>query len=79
VREELEQKGGRVTPVILRTFEDLCASQDRLQLLKSRHRNSAAFDAGAEVIRHGNGEMTPEQVELAEEVARLHRERTGKI
>jgi len=78
VREEIEQKGRTVMPVILRTFEELCASQDRLQLLKSRHRNSAAFDAGAEVMRHGGGAMTPDQMEMADEVARLHRERTGK-
>jgi len=78
VREEIEQKGGRVGPVILRTFEEMCAAQDRLQLLKSKHRNSAAFDAGAEVMRHGNGKMTLEQLEMADEVARLHRERTGK-
>jgi hypothetical protein len=76
VREELEQKGGQVIPVILRTFEEMGAAQDRLQLLKSRHRNSAAFDAGAEVMRHGNGTMTAEQLEMADEVARMHRERT---
>ncbi len=76
VREEVEQKGGKVMPVILRTFEEMGAAQDRLQLLKSRHRNSPAFDAGAEVVRLGNGTMTPEQLEMADEVARLHRERT---
>lgn len=78
VREELERREGRARPVILRTFEELCASQDRLQLLKSRHRNSPGFDAGAEVMRHGNAAVTPEQREMADEVARLHRERTGK-
>ena len=75
---ELAGRQNGVTAVVMRTYEDLGASQDRLQLLKCEYRNSAMFDPAAECARVSGKPLTPEQQAMADETARLHRERVAK-
>jgi hypothetical protein len=75
LRDLLAQKTASVIPLVLRSFADLCASQDRLQLLKSSHRSSAAFDAAAQLARIAGRPLTDPQSEMAREVADLHAQR----
>jgi hypothetical protein len=67
-----------VTAVVLRTYEELGASQDRLQLLKCGHRNSPAFDPAAEIALITDKPMTAGRQAMADEAVRLHRERMAK-
>ncbi len=78
VGRELAGRQGGVMAVVMRTYEELGAAQDRLQLLKCAYRNSAAFDPAAECARVAEKPLTPEQQAMADEAARLHRERIAK-
>jgi hypothetical protein len=75
VHRELSDRDPGVTATLLRTYEDLSASQDRLQLLKCRHRNSPDFDMGTEIALASRKPLTSEQQAMADEAERLHRER----
>lgn len=66
------------TPVVHRDFRDVCAAQDRLDMLKSRHRNSADYDPAAELERIAGGNMSAADRELAADVARRHAERVAE-
>jgi hypothetical protein len=78
VQRELAGREPGVRAMVLRTYEELGASQDRLQLLKSAHRNSAAFDPAAEIALSSDKPLTAEEQALADEIARLHRDRIAK-
>jgi hypothetical protein len=78
LQRELAGRESGVRAVVLRTYEELGASQDRLQLLKCGHRNSPAFDPAAEIALSSDKPLTAEEQALADEAARLHRERMAK-
>jgi hypothetical protein len=78
VRRELSDREPGVTAKVLRTYDDLSASQDRLQLLKCRHRNSPEFDMTTEIALALRTPLTPEQQAMADEAERLHRERVQR-
>lgn len=76
IREIIFERPG-VTLLVLRSFEDLCAAQDRQNQLKSRHRNSANFDMAAEIAKVVGKPLTAEQQEMAQQAADLHAQRTN--
>jgi hypothetical protein len=77
VREMLSQHPG-VTVVILRSFDDLCAAQDRQNRMKSRHRNSSDFDPAANIASVNGKSLTPAQEEMAQEAAKAHAQRIAR-
>ena len=70
----LSEKPG-ILPYSFKSFDDLCAAQDRLDQLKSRHRNSLAFDPAADIARINGKPLTPDQQAMAEEAAEIHARR----
>jgi hypothetical protein len=73
----LAQKEPGVGALVLRSPEDLFASQDRQQLLKNHFRNSSQFDAAAEIERVAGKPLSDVQQEMASEVGRLHANRAA--
>lgn len=76
IREIVSERPG-ITPLVLRSFEDLCAASDRQNDLKSRHRNSPDFDPAAEIAKIAGKPLTAEQQEMARQAADLHAQRTN--
>jgi hypothetical protein len=74
LRAQLDAKPD-VTPMISHTAKDLWASQDRQQMIKSRHRNSAEYDPAENVARIVGKPLNELQRAAAEEAAALHAER----
>jgi len=76
VDEVLTAKPG-VSAVAIHDLSELLASQDRLQMVKVRFRNSAAFDPAAEIRKVAGKPLNEAQAEYAAEAARLHAERVA--
>ncbi len=70
----LSEKPG-ILPYSFKSFDELCAAQDRQNQLKSRHRNSLAFDPAADIARINGKPLTPDQQAMAEEAAEIHARR----
>jgi hypothetical protein len=66
-----------ICAIVMRTMEDLSASQDRQQRIKSRFRNSSAFDPASEMERIAGKPLTPEQRPLAEHARELQARRVN--
>jgi hypothetical protein len=63
--------GGDVRPVAHADFVAYRASQGRLQLLKSAHRNSRNYDPGEEIARVAGRPLNPQEQRLADQVRDL--------
>jgi hypothetical protein len=59
-----------VAPRAFRTLEEVLASQNRMEELKSAHRSSPRFDATAEMERIAGRELSDSERELAQEAQR---------
>lgn len=64
------------SPIVHRDLRDLWAAQDRLELMKSRHRNSRDYDVAASLERVAGRPLRGAEREMADEAARLHADRT---
>jgi hypothetical protein len=58
-----------VQAVVIHSYKDLRASQDRLQFLKNTHRTSPNFDHRAEWEKVAGRPLRPHEVQMADEVA----------
>jgi len=77
-REHLQQilaaKPG-VSPVVVRSFDELRESQNRLHMLKSQHRSSPAYNLADQISRISGEPLNAAQQEMADEAAAMHSRR----
>ena len=72
VHECLNLGGGSPAhPLVLRTYEDYRAAQDRLQILKSAHRSSSAYDPAEEMSRITGRPLNADEQRVADRVREM--------
>lgn len=78
VREcQSARQGISAEPVVITSFEAYRASQDRMQILKSKHRNSAEYDPAEEIQRVMGHPLSPQERAVADHVRDI-RESEGR-